>query len=426
MKGYTHLAACFSHPETTPRETIAAHLQAATHKITSALPWLGGAVIITNKSQGCTGKFTVIQCPQTENILKIQDEPKDCPSFNEILHARASSAQLDGSLLSTESALPDTYTDMESNPAPVLTLTASWIDGGVILDCAAQHNIMDMSGIDQFFQLLATALQGKEFSDVVIAANTQDRLCMFPLLGAEDERYDHSKMRCPSSFTPTLRPKQTTGPVPAFHYFRFSASGLTQLTALAETPSMDDALSAFIWKRLSAIRHHRNPDSMTGFSRAVNLRRILNIPTEYMGVTVMKTASRMTFHEMQESSFADVATRLRQDVLRVRDQYFLRSLATIIAEEPDKSTINYVDGFNPDTWINASSWVRAATYRLDFGLLGSPAFVRRPNSKPVQSLLFFLPMTDGGCVDVLLCLKDWEIRGVYEDLEWCRYAEHIG
>lgn len=426
MKGYTHLAACFSQPETS-RETIAAHLQAATHKITSALPWLGGAVINPNTSQKCTGNFTVIRCPQTENILKIQDRSEDCPSFNEILHDKASSDQLDGNLLSAETAMPDAYTETEANPAPVLTLTASWIQGGVVLDCAAQHNILDMGGIDQFFQLLATALQDREFSELVIAANTQNRLSMFPLLGAGEKRYDHSKMRCQSSFTPTSLPKPPPGPKPGFHYFRFSASNLTQLTVLAETPSTDDALSAFIWKRLSAIRYrHQNPNSITGFSRAVDLRRTLNVPTEYMGVTVMKTSSRMTFNEIEQSSLADIAAQLRQDVRRVRDQYFLRSLATLIAEEPDKSTISFVDGFNPDTWINASSWAGAATHRLDYGLLGKPAFVRRPKAKPVQGLLFFLPMMDDGDVDVLLCLNNWEIRGLCEDLEWCQYATYIG
>jgi hypothetical protein len=233
MKGYTHLAACFSHPATTSRETIAAHLQTATHKITSALPWLGGAVINLNTSPGCTGSFTVARCPQTETILKVQDRSKDCPSFNEIIHAKASSDQLDGCLLSKETAMPDTYEETEANPAPVLTLTASWLQGGVVLDCAAQHNILDMGGIDQFFQLLATALQDVEFSDAAIAANTRDRLSMFPLLGPGDKRCDHSKMPCPSSFTPTQRPNPPPDSRPAFHYFRFGASDLAQISALA-------------------------------------------------------------------------------------------------------------------------------------------------------------------------------------------------
>ncbi|KAJ5657406.1 uncharacterized protein N7484_001055 [Penicillium longicatenatum] len=325
--------------------------------------------------------------------------------------------------------MPDTYEETEANPAPVLTLTASWIQGGVVLDCAAQHNILDMGGIDQFFQLLSTALQDVEFSDAAIAANTRDRLSMFPLLGPGIKRCDHSKMRCPSSFTPTQRPNPPPESRPAFHYFRFGASDLAQISTLAQTPSTDDALSAFVWKRLSAIRHqhlHQNLDTITGFSRAIELRRTLNIQIEYMGVTVMKTSSQMTFHEMEQSSLADVAVRLRQDVRRVRDQYFLRSLATLIAEEADKSTIGFVDGFNPDTWVNASSWAGAATHRLEYGLLGKPAFVRRPKSKPVQGLLFFLPVMDDGSVDVLLCLKDWEIRGLCEDSEWSRYAGYIG
>ncbi|KAJ5772442.1 hypothetical protein N7520_002971 [Penicillium odoratum] len=324
--------------------------------------------------------------------------------------------------------MPDTYTETETNPAPVLTLTVNWIQGGLILDCAAQHNILDMGGVDQFFQLLAAALQGHEFSDATIAANTRDRLSIFPLLDPGDRHCDHSKMRCPSclTLTPLQRPP-SSGSIPAYHYFRFDASSLARLTALAETPSTDDALSAFIWKRLSLLRQrHQSPETVTGFSRVVDCRRTLDVPIEYMGVTIMKTSSRMTFREMKQSSLINLAARLRQDVQRVRDQYFLRSLATLIAEEPDKSTINFVDGFNADTWINASSWAAAVTYRMDYGLLGRPAFVRRPKSKPVQGLLYFLPIMDNGDVDVLLCLRDWEILGLCEDLEWKHYAEYIG
>ncbi|KAJ5263228.1 hypothetical protein N7478_010833 [Penicillium angulare] len=429
MKGYTHLAACFPRPATTPRKTIIAHLEGATSQITTALPWLGGAVVIINKwDSKSTGDFTVARSPHTTNILKVQDRSEICPSFGDISKSKASSDQLLGSWLSNESAMPDTYTESETNPAPVLTLTVSWIKGGLILDCAAQHNILDMGGIDQIFQLLATALEGKHLGQEAISVNTRDRANIFPLLSPKEKLHDHSAMRCPSSSTPALRkPQSNTKPRSAFHCFRFNASSLSHLATLAKTPSTDDALSAFIWKRLSAIRQKgQNPDTLTGFSRAIDCRKTLDIPKEYMGVVVVKTASKMSFQEIEEASLEEVAAQLRRDVRRIRQRRYLRSLATLIVGECDKSTFSFVSGFDPDAWINASSWAGTAVHRLEYGILGKPAFVRRPQSKPVQSLLYFLPSMDNGDIDVLLCLRDDEIQGLRDDVEWCRYAEYIG
>lgn len=428
MKGYTHLAICFPHPESISRETIETALQAATRRITNTFPWIGGAVAHVNINPGSTGNFTVAKSSATEDILRIQDRSGVCPPFDDIVRAKAASSQLAGHLLSAEPSLPDSYTETETNPAPVLTLTVSWVHGGLILDCAAQHNILDMGGIDQFFRLLATALRGQEFDAATIEANHRDRSHIFPLLSPDEAKCDHSPMRCPSSLNPTPRPPPPPGPLPAFHYFRFSDASLVRLRAAAETPSTDDALSAFIWKRLSTVRLRSGQrlDAVTGFSRAVDCRRTLGVPTEYMGVVVVKTFSKMTFEEMNQSTLAGLAVCLREDVKRVRDRHFLRSLASLIAEEPDKSTINFVLGFNLDTWINASSWAGATTYSLDFGLLGKPVFVRRPTSKPVQGLLYFLPRLEQGHIDVLLCLKDSEIQGLISDSEWARFAEHIG
>lgn len=140
----------------------------------------------------------------------------------------------------------------------------------------------------------------------------------------------------------------------------------------------------------------------------------------------MKTFSRMTFQEIEAASLEEVAAQLRRDIQRIRDRDFLRSLSTTIAGESDKSTFSFVSGFDPDTWINASSWAGAAVHKLEYGILGKPAFVRRPQSKPVQGLLYFLPETGDGDIDVLLCLRDDEIRVLREDVEWCQYAEYIG
>lgn len=427
LKGYTHLALCFALPESLSRESITTALKTATRRIPSALPWIGGVVVHQGEGDRNSGRFAVARCPSSETILKFQDRSDACPSYEEIIHSKGSSDLLDVALLSAETSLPDSD-GSETNPAPVLTLTASWIKNGLVLDCAAHHNMLDMGGIDQFFQLLTTALQGQEFNKTVIEANMRDRLDIFPLLSPDEPKSDISHLRCPSSLGKPVRPPPQPGPLPVFHHFRFSAERLSQLKTLAETPSIDGALSAFIWKRLSAVRMGlgQKPDTITGFSRTLDCRRTLDAPVEYMGNVVMKTYSTMTLDELTRTSLASVASQLRIDVLKIRDRHVLRSLATASAEEPDKTTFNFVKGFNSDTWINASSWAGVRAYASEFGLLGKPALIRRPTSKPVQSLLYFLPRMERGDIDIQLCLMDSEIHGLRRDPEWCRFAEYIG
>ncbi|KAJ5699092.1 hypothetical protein N7462_001097 [Penicillium macrosclerotiorum] len=427
MKGYTHLVVCLSHPESYSRDATVLAFQAAASRITAALPWLGGAVLHSEVGPGCTGIFTVARCARTRNILHIQDRSEECSSYEDIIASRAPSDLLEGHLLSAQTSLPDSYTESETEPAPVLTLTMSWIKNGLILDCAAQHNILDMGGIDQFFRLLATELQAKCCGHTVIDTNNRDRLQMFSLLEPNEFRCGHSDMRCPSSLI-TIRRSPPPGSLPAFYHFRFDKASILQLAGLANTPSVDDALSAFIWKQLSIarLRLGQKPGTVTGFSRAVDCRQALNIPKEYMGVAVVKTFSTMTLEEIGRASLGSIAVNLRRDVRRIRDRSFLRSLATLIAEEPDKSTINYVPELNPDTWLNASSWAGVGAYSLNFGPLGKPGIVRRPKSKPVLGLLYFLPKSEQGDIDVLLCLKESEIQGLRGDPQWSQYAGYIG
>lgn len=446
MKGYTHLALCFPHPgDFRSRETTANALQVATSRIVKALPWIGGAVVHTGSTAaGCTGTFAIARSSATGNILKIQDRSEDCPSYEDILNAKGVSRQFDVTVLSAETSLPDSYTESEGNPAPVLTLTASWIYDSIILDCAAQHNVLDMGGINQFLRLLATSLQaqlsdeGEKFDPNIIETNLRDRLSLFPLLGPDEEKCDHSDLRVTATSNPRkqYQPSGAAGITseladskPAFHHFRIQASNLELLKKTAETPSLDDALSAFIWKSLSAVRRrHGNisPETISGFTRAIDCRRSLEVPAEYMGHMAVKTCSKMTFSQIENSSLSEIAAHLRKDVHRIRDRHWLRSLATLIDEEPDKSTFNFGKGFDPETWINASSWAGVEAYQLQFGRLGKPSLIRRPDAKPVQAILIFLPRFENGDMDVLFCLRRFEIIGLRELGDWSQLVEYIG
>ncbi|RAL09580.1 uncharacterized protein BO97DRAFT_427216 [Aspergillus homomorphus CBS 101889] len=108
-------------------------------------------------------------------------------------------------------------------------------------------------------------------------------------------------------------------------------------------------------------------------------------------------------------------------------RHYIRSFATRITTQQDRSRISYGGDFDPQTDIGSSSWADVQLYRVAFGpLLGKPALVRRPDFAPLKSDIYFMPRTEEGDVDALLCMTEEDFAGLDVDPEWRRYADCIG
>lgn len=446
LKTYSHLLLCFPIANGQSQEAIVESLTTAALKLTETFPWLAGKVIHEGGAPGTSGLFKVVPCSRwapPNTILRVKDCTDCCASYDEIVAARGPISLLDGRILAPRRAFPESYDETDADPAPVLALQANFVRGGVLLDCAAQHNILDMTGIEQCFRLLATSMRGEPFPALAIEQGNRDRRNIVPLLGPEDQMMDHSHFkRSPLSGLP--HPVEDS-PF-SWRYYRFSRSNLAQLKALAMQNtegydeddddvsyiSTNDALSAFCWKRITSVRLRRRgttwKNATTKFCRAVNARQAMGVPQEYMGDLVTIATSRLTMHELAYAPLSTVARTMRRDLLAVNNSRYIRSFATFIATEPDRSTISYGGGdFDPDTDIGSSSWAHVRVYGEQFGtMLGKPALVRRPDFVPLRSDVYFMPRTEGGDVDALLCLNQVDFEGLERDEEWNVYAESIG
>ncbi|KAM0795812.1 hypothetical protein BDR22DRAFT_893792 [Usnea florida] len=78
---------------------------------------------------------------------------------------------LDGNILAPRKAFPESYNETEADPAPVLALQPNFFQGGVLLDCAPQHNFVDMCGIEQCYTLLAAAMNDERFSPDICSSS---------------------------------------------------------------------------------------------------------------------------------------------------------------------------------------------------------------------------------------------------------------
>ena len=344
---------------------------------------------------------------------------------------------LDGEILAPRTAFPESYHETDADPAPVLAFRANLIQGGLLLDCAAQHNFIDMSGIEQCYNLLAAAMNDQPFSHDIVAQGNIERRNLVPLLGPDEPMKDHSQFRRPP---PSDLPGPPLEPDSPFRwcYYRFAAATLAGLKALAlgssnldhsvSHISTNDILTAFCWQRVISARLQRRqtPGATTKILRAVDARKTMGVPRGYMGDLVTIATSRITFQELQDASLPTIAALLRKDLNAVNTRDYVRSFATHIAKTTDKSTIVYGGKFTPDTDIGSSSWAGIRLYRVRFGALGKPALVRRPTFGPLRSDIYFMPQTESGDIDAALCFNEEDMKGLRDDVKWNTCADYIG
>ena len=145
-----------------------------------------------------------------------------------------------------------------------------------------------------------------------------------------------------------------------------------------------------------------------------------------MGQMGYNATCKLTFRDLEKASLGTAASILRKTVEGVNTAYSARSWATFIANEPDKSTIMFGGSFNPDTDIGLSSLVHTELHNAEFGILGKPDLVRRPDFLPLQSCVYIWSKTEAGDIDVLMCLNDADVRALKIDSEWNEYTEYIG
>ena len=446
LKTYTHLLLCFPIPDELFRNSVIKSLETAALKLISTFQWLTSKVVNEDAGPGNSGVFKLAPCPlfaPPNSIVRVKDCSDACVPYAEIAKARGPFPMLDGKILGPVKAFPEMYEETESEPAPVIAIQANFIQGGLLLDTATQHNFIDGGGLFQCMRLFAKALRGEEFSDLEAQEGNRDRRNLIPLLGPNEPLLDHSHLkRLPLTTDQGQQPPPAASRPPAAWYcFRFPAPKLAQLKALANKDisrnlydrsipfvSTNDAVSAFCWKRVGAVRliRRQRPDDFSKFSRAMDVRRAMQVPKEYMGQMGYNATCRLTFRDLEKASLGTTASILRKTVKDVNNEYSVRSWVTFIANEPDKSTIMFGGSFNPDTDIGLSSLAHAELHSAEFGVLGKPELVRRPNFLPLESCVYLWAQTEAGDLDVLMCLNEADIHALKRDGEWQEYAEFIG
>lgn len=433
---YTVILLGFADQPGISRDAVLDTLDRSALRLLEAYPSLAGQVVKQNQSATNSGTYRIVPYPphQNKSPVRRKDCTKLCPSYEEIIKADAPFAMLDGDILCPVKGMGYQYG--AGTELPVLIMQASFIKGGLLLSFASMHNALDMNGQGTILKMFAAAGRGEEFDPVFVAAGNRDADTIVPLLRPGEAPANHDSMRRPS----TLQAKaaEQTRPKPAlWSYWRFSAEQLEDLKKVASSGrswvSTNDALTAFLVQCLTRVRLREgrvDADEIVQLQRAVDSRSVLSPPVEdgYLGhLVALADKTWPSSQNLCDASLADVAVDVRES-LKVVDDHFVRSLATLINDTEDKTTIFYGAGNKAGRDFLCSSWAQLHwLYNCDFGPgLGAPTMVRRPRMVPVPDLAYIMPKDRNGNMFLATSLFHEDFVGLVNDDVWGQRAKLVG
>ncbi|KAI2642647.1 transferase family-domain-containing protein [Xylaria nigripes] len=444
LKTYNHGVLIFRLANNASHNDIVTALREALLYIISRIPWLGECVVYEVQDDG-TKLCKTAPFPPTvhdKGILIVKDYSNVLPSYEELDRLGAPVSLLDGKLICPVPGFPLSYNETDVAHPPVVILQASFIKNGLLLNFSNQHNMVDGVGIFSFLSCLSIAMQGKEIPQSLIDQANLDRGSVIPLFDPGQSLRDHGHLiRSPN--TSNVGSRLASSPrTSRWALFRVLQKKIPAIKLLANKKeefvdsvkyiSTNDALCAFYWKRLAAVRlANKSVDSSSRskFLRAIDARSAVGVPLGYMGQMVYHAATFFTYHELAspELSLAMVASRIRADLNESNTEWAVRSYATFLAGVSDKSTLLYGGGFDPILDVGNSSMAQLDFTGLDFGILGKAEYLRRPNLSPAPGVMYILP-PEGHDRDlpILVCLSDDDIEGLKADDEWGQVTHYVG
>ncbi|KAI9661824.1 MAG: hypothetical protein M1821_009063 [Bathelium mastoideum] len=436
LNGYTHVTLSFQPDPKISQETIVGALRDALNKLADQVPWLAGQVLHTSGLPGTSGHYTLAPWPSDapENeMLRVKDCEDLMPPMAQILRAGVPISMLDAKVLTPFPSLPLSH-GLEP-PLPVLVFQVNVLRGGIIVNMSTHHIAIDGTGIVQITRLLATVLQGRGISATDLEQANRDRRYVVPLIPHGEPVKDHSYLRAPPGHV--VAPPSSP---PKWCYFKLPISAMGMLKTSASSSqqhiSENDALCAFCWQRITAARLARgfSPDTMTKLTRAIDARAVLGIPLTYIGHLTYFAATQLPMSQVASLPLSTIAQTLRRELNTANTTWAIRSYATFLAREPDKSRLMYGGSRNLNTDLGTTAFSASqsagqedgSTIPDNFGpVLGCLKYTRRPNTSPLTGSVAIHPV-EGGAIPIVLCIPEADLERLKKDPEWRRYARYVG
>ncbi|KAF9970473.1 hypothetical protein BGZ73_006814 [Actinomortierella ambigua] len=446
---YTPLTLAYAVDDEASYATIVDTLKAGLLNLTKGFPWVAGQVICEGATAENSGVYKIVP-NETHPPLIVKDlrDDSNMSTFASLKETKfpCSAPVMDENVLSARHSMSN-YFDHVS-PKPVFLVQATFIKGGLLLTFTTHHLVFDITGHGHIMALLSKACHNEAFNRKELASGKLDGPTFIPSLEnmnpADDPSYQFQIAKPPSADDPfdqlALESKPATLndlPKATWANFSFDTTALAALkveannTRLPSVPyvSTDDALTALILRSSVRARLHRcDPASKVSNCRAVNMRRRLGVPENYLGVMINMAYIQTTYEQIATEELGAVASRLRGALDGPRLVELTRGFVTMLRNAPNKWGLSITSGLDLANNLLTSSWTKVQSYELDYNLgLGKPVAVRRPTWTPAtENLAYFMPTAPNGDIVVAFCLRDEDMVNLRADAEFNKYATYIG
>jgi hypothetical protein len=410
-------------------------LEHALDKIYGQFPWLAGCVINEGSTTSSTGVFKISTRSQRPHLFAKDLRPDSAfPSIEALRLLGFPIDALDEDVVAPRRTLIEAD---DASPPEVFLVQATLITGGLLLTFIGHHQAMDGIGQDQIIRLFSKACRDEEFTDEELEVINLTANNKIPLLDSLDGLPPNLKCQIANKQTPQSQPLSPSPPDCTWASFSFSEPSLHSLksTATKTSPSSlvstDDALSAFIWKSVTAARLARlSPTTPSTFARAVDVRQMLGISPMHPAFVQNMTYNTLTFQELAEMPFGLLASHLRSKIDPETSTlaHDTRALATFLSCSADKSCVSFAATIEGASDIFFSSWAKMRCYEYDFGVeLGKAEVVRRTRSRNLtEGLMYLMPRSPSGEIGLVICLSEEDIAALRNDKEFAEFAEYVG
>jgi len=426
-----NLAFCFHLPGATDVAVIKAKLQNALDTLASRFLWIAGEVITEGRdTKGNSGVSKIVSSgDMAKVILRDHRQTPSIPSMQQLRESGYPVSMLEESVFAPRAAA----VAIPLEARPVLLLQANIVYGGLVLVFSGDHAAMDMPGLFQIIRWISKACYDVPLASTEFMAGNMSRHNLIPLLDSIFQPGEELAQQTP----PTTTTGVPISRVPcAWATFRFSSHAVREIKAIATSTctspyvSTDDSLSAFIWQSVARARIRRlAPETICKAVRAIDVRKVLEIPSDYPGLVQNNLFHRLPLHELSTCPLGIVASLLRDTITRKLPSlaFYSRALATALSRTADKSSLRVGANLDLSSDLLLSSSTTSGAYELDFALgLGLPDAVRITCQDPFESMTYLLPFTPEGDATILVCLRDSDLAALVADESFSRFAQYMG
>lgn len=443
LQAYAQIMVAFPMPEGKSQADVSKSLNDAAVKLYALVPRLAGQVVNDHCTAEDSGTFYIVPYPPHTGAspVVVKDCASICPSWQEISDARGPMAMLpDG--LSSKRSVPHSYMGT-SEPQPVLLIQANYIDGGLLLTFSLHHQAGDGTGFRWILQHMASLMRGEDVAPALVSAANFDHADVHALLEEGEEPAPEARffevspaIRQATNLTAGL--SNAAQPEATWACFRISTAAMARLKREATeegsvTPgeyiSTDDALLAFLWKRLSVVRATEMAgDTITHCNRLVDMRNRTDkpLPHGYTGHAALLCSAEETLDHVQQMPLSQLAKLLRKELAKMNGHY-LRTVASTMTGLRNKAGATlFPPPATRGSVLTMSTWVGLGVQQIEFGMLGRPVFARRAEKLPFPNTAYVMPRFENGDFDLQICLWTEQMDGLRKDEEWNASTEYIG